>query len=65
LIVIEGPIAADCFGTLIFGAGAAAAGGAIGAGAGLRIGSSCGLTVAGSSLRLFHTLGITSFERSD
>jgi hypothetical protein len=59
LIVIEGPIAADCFGPLIFGAGAAGAGGAIGAG--IRIGSSCGLTVAGSSLRLFHTLGITSF----
>src|ERR1019366_7826352 len=55
LIVIEGPIVADCFGTLVFTAGAAATGGAIGAGAGLRIGSSCGLLEAGSSLRLFHT----------
>jgi len=55
LIVIEGPITADCFGPLVFTAGATATGGAIGAGDGLRIGSSCGLTVAGSSLRLFHT----------
>jgi hypothetical protein len=60
-MVIEGPITADCFGTLAFTAGAAAAGGAIGAGAGLRIGSSCGLTVAGSSLRLFHTKSVPSF----
>jgi hypothetical protein len=54
LIVIEGPITADCFGPLVVAAGAAGAG-AIGVGAGLRIGSPCGLKVVGSSFRLFHT----------
>jgi hypothetical protein len=61
LIVIEGPIAADCLGPLVPTAGAAAAGAAIGTGAGLRMGSSCGLYVAGSSLRLFHTKSVPSF----
>jgi hypothetical protein len=64
LIVIEGPIVADCFGELIVAAGttgAAFAGGAMGVGAEVRAGSPCGLTVAGSSFRLFHTLGIPSF----
>jgi hypothetical protein len=63
LIVIEGPITADCFGPLIVAAGAAGAvgAGAIGGAAGLRIGSPCGLRSVGSSFRLFHTLGIPSF----
>jgi hypothetical protein len=56
LIVIEGPIAADGFGPFI--AGVAGAARWIGAGAGLRIGSSCGRKVFGSSFRLFHILGM-------
>jgi hypothetical protein len=73
LIVIEGPITADCFGPLVIAAGAASGAGTIGVGAGLRIGSPCGLigspcgligapcglTAAGSSFLLFHT-GIPS-----
>jgi hypothetical protein len=68
LIVIEGPITADCFGPLVVVEGAAfeivAAGvagvGATGAGLELRMGSPCVRTVPGSSLRLFHT-SIPSF----
>jgi hypothetical protein len=66
-MVIEGPMVADCLGALIAAAGAtgaAFAGGAIGVGAGVRAGSPCGLTGVGSSFRLFHTLGIPSFESS-
>jgi hypothetical protein len=59
LIVIEGPIAADCLGRL--GAAGAIGAGAIGAGTEPRTGSPGGLKVAGSSFRLFHTLGIPSF----
>jgi hypothetical protein len=60
---MEGPITADCFDPPVVAARAAGAAdaaeaigvGVIGVGAGLRIGSLCGLTVAGSSFRLFHT----------
>jgi hypothetical protein len=60
---MEGPIVADCFGALIVaaGAGAVLGGAATVAGAGVRAGSAWGLTVFGSSFRLFHTLSFPSF----
>jgi hypothetical protein len=62
---MEGPMVADCLGALIVAAGATGAvlgGAATGAGAGVRAGSAWGLTVFGSSFRLFHTLSFPSSE---
>src|ERR1035441_6673747 len=69
LIVIEGPITADCLDPLVVDTGAAGAigagaigVGAIGVGSGPRTGPPCGLKVVGSSFRLFHILGIPSIQ---
>ena len=67
-MVIEGPIAAECFGALFAAGDGTVAGdggvGGVGAalriGAGLRIGSTWGPGMAGSSFLLFHTLGVPS-----